>query len=474
MISNNQRILTGFKTQPTKLKGEVKKPVVQPNVEHSTPVDKVVALKTPRPGSSMAQMVEDLQNNGIVPKPKTEEATPKPLKKAREGSDMAQMVEDLNRHKTQSNQTVAVGANGTLAILEDPYIAGHTDDHGHEHGPNNGDALLQGHLGTEVVEQVAHKASHGAHHVADAVGHKTTLTSHLADTAAQKTTTVTGHLSDLASQKSGHLTDAVTSKVSHVAQGVGHKANQLADTLTGSTADIAEAGHHGAVKHMDSVSETAGHASELSNGLQVALGASSLLSFGLAIPLAKNAIKELKHGWKQLKAGIKKKGLRKAVKEGDGVLPLAEGVGGSAVAVRSVAASTVMANMTSVGQAVPGLSSVASVASKVLMPLGIIHAGVDIAVGAHEFKNGKKTEGLMKMGFGFAVGGAAITHALPFTIAAITLLGGKIVHGVVKNKRAKKAAALAEAQAPNKPVPETPSDRDLNKNPVTMNSPPRS
>lgn len=436
MISGNNHIKNGLQAQPSRLKTESKKIIAQPKSEPSGPVDSVVTLKTPRPGSAMAQMVEDLQNNGALPKPKPEEAPATLLKTARQGSDMAQMVADINRSELGSSPSVSLGANGTLAILEDPFQFSANSQDGHDsHNSNQGDALLQGHLGTEMVEQVAHKASHGAHHVADAVGHKSTqLTTHVADTAAQKTQTVTQHVTDVASQKTGHLTEALS-----------HKAGQV-------TNHVATAGHHGAVEHLDAASETLAHATEgagkLSTGLQVALGASSLLSFGLAIPLAKNAIKEIKHGWNQLKSGAKEKGLRKAVKDGDGVLPLAEGVGGGAVAARSLAASSVMADMTSVGQAIPGLSGVASVASKVLMPLGLIHAGVDIAVGAHEFSKGKKTEGLLKMGFGLAVGGAAVTGALPFTVAAVTLLGGKIAHGVVKSKNAKKAALTADHPKP--------------------------
>ena len=73
--------------------------------------------KTPRPGSDMDQMVQDLERTGAIPKkPEMVSERPKP----REGSDMAQMLSDIDSANTGFKHTqVQVGANGTLALLED-------------------------------------------------------------------------------------------------------------------------------------------------------------------------------------------------------------------------------------------------------------------------------------------------------------------------------------------------------------------
>ncbi len=364
------------------------------------PAEKVILgglapLKTPRPGSDMDQIVQDLQSNGVIPQPQTEAvpsetARPKTLREP--SSDyMSQMVDDVQKDLALTSKPVdvQVNNNGTIALLDD-HVAGldshHAGGHGHGHGFKE-DALLGGHIGTEILEKIGHNAHHAAGHATEAVGH-----------GAAK---AVGHG---ATETAGHGATKVASEA------VGH--------------GTAKAAAHGAEAH-----EVAGHAlavgkstaHHLSAGLEVALGVGAVGAGILAVPITINGIKELK-------AGIKEKDTDKIL----------EGVGNLAVGARSAGTAAVMTGMLTTSEVV---TQVAGVAAQTLTPLGIVHAGVDTVLGVRDLTKGKVTEGLLKIGTGVAIGAAAIVGGLPLTVAALGMLGVKTGHKIYQHVQAKKQDA---------------------------------
>ncbi len=371
-------------------------------------------LKTPRPGSSMAEMMEDLQNNGFLPEAQTaspESFVPQPLKQARPGSDMDQMVADLKLVGSH-HAVVQVNSNGTIAMLEDSpleqFVATteartHSAHSGH-HDSHQGDALLGGHLSTEVIEQIGHHATHTTHVASELAGHGVDVGGDLAAVA-------------------GHGTDTVhaVSEVAHHAANAASAGHEVGNVV-----------HHGVSEALGEAAITAGSkaahgasqvANHLSTGLEVALGFGSVASGALAVPLLYNGVKELK-------AGIKEKDTEKTL----------EGVGNLAVGTRSAAAATVMAGMLSTSELV---TTAAGVASQFLTPLGVVHGVIDGVLGVRDIAKGKTTEGLLKIAVGTAVTAAALGGGLPAIITAGVFLGAKVVYKAVTKNSEKKASETA-------------------------------
>lgn len=366
-------------------------------------------LKTPRPGSDMAQMMEDLQNNGVLPQAETvsPQIEKKPLREP--NSDyMSMMVDSVQSDKTLGSGSVhiAVNSNGSIALLDDsqffpsieqPTVStpqeqksvdhGHQQAQGHDHGHNKHslkeDGLLGGHMATEIVEKIGHSAheaaSHGAGHVTtEAVGHG-------------------------AAKIAAHGSDAAHHAV-EVAQ---HGVETVSETANATSA-LAENAHH------------------LSAGLEIALGVGTLGAGILAVPLTINGVKELKHG-------IKEKDTEKIL----------EGVGGIAVGTRSAATAAVLGGMMTTSEVV---GQIAGVAAQTLTPLGVLHGAVDAVTGGMDVYHGKTTKGLIKIGTGVAIGAAAVIGGLPLTVAALGMLGIKVGHKIYTSSQEKKAAALAAQQ----------------------------
>lgn len=383
-------------------------------------------LKTARPGSDMAQMLEDLQSNGVLPQSQAEStavesAKPKSLREPT--SDyMSQMVEDVQRDIGARSQSldVKVGSNGTIAILDDTAypamlssdkateqhgVEGHGNGHGHGYKE---DALLGGHIGTEIIEKIGHSAHHAASHG----------TSHAVGEA------VSHGAAKVGAHKAGAATDAIAEAASHGAAKAGaHKASAAAETV----GELADA--HEATSHALTVGKEAAH--HLSTGLEVALGVGAAGAGILAVPITINGVKELK-------AGIKEKDTDKIL----------EGVGNLAVGARSAGTAAVMGGMLTTSEVV---TQVAGVAAQTLTPLGIVHAGVDTVLGVRDIAKGKVTEGVLKIGTGAAIGAAAIIGGLPLTIAALGMLGVKTGHKIYTHIQEKKQAAHAQEQPPTPP-----------------------
>lgn len=351
-------------------------------------------LRTPRPGSDMDQMVQDLQSNGVIPQPQaeavpTETARPKTLREP--SSDyMSQMVDDVQKDLALTSKPldVQINSNGTISLLDD-HVAGldsyHADGHGHGHGFKE-DALLGGHIGTEILEKIGHNAHHAAGHATEAVGHGAAKAVHGATEAASHGAT------KAASEAVGHGT----------AKAVAHGAPT-----------------HEVAGHALAVGKSTAH--HLSAGLEVALGVGAVGAGLLAVPITINGIKELK-------AGIQEKDTDKIL----------EGVGNLAVGARSAGTAAVMTGMLTTSEVV---TQVAGVAAQTLTPLGVIHAGVDTVLGVRDLTKGKVTEGLLKIGTGVAIGAAAIVGGLPLTVAALGMLGVKTGHKIYQHIQAKQQDA---------------------------------
>lgn len=400
-----QKTLSLVKTATTPA---AKPPVAAPQNEVSAPQESFV----PTLANSLT----------VAPPPaKSEEtqAPTKPLATPRPGSDMALMLEDMEAAKLAGGE-IKANANGTLAIFEEPLVPSfqsyeksspETAHHSHGHGKSH-DALLGGHLGTEMVEQVGHKAHYAGAH------------------GASEIKSQAGHAVSGAKSHAGHAVSEAKSQAGHA---LGEAKSEGLSELS------SEAAKHGA--------EVAHH---LSTGLQVALGASAAASVGLGGVMLYTGGKELAHG----------------IKEKDGE-KIAEGVGGLAVGTRSLAAATVMTSMVSGSSAV---AQAASVASAALTPLGLVHGAIDIGLGVKDLVKGDKVDGAIKMGFGSAViAGALATGsalALPLTGVALGILGVKVGRGIYKANQAKKQAAAQSAE----PIPTPPPTSEKSTSSVTQGS----
>ena len=396
----------------------VKNEVSTTPTESFTPTS-VAPLKTPRAGSDMEQMLEDLRSNGVMPQldesPQAEEKVQEKTLREPTSDYMSMMVESVKSDRLASSGSVhiQVNDNGTIALLDDSsyfampgmnagqakeefkhqhhlegdHKAGH-DGHGHGHSLK-GDAHMAGHLGTEVVE----KLGHAAHHATEATGHA----------VSHGTSEALGHaVSEKAAAAGHHMTEI---------------AAQTSETAAEAT-DMSAAG-------LNMSKEVAHH---MSTAMEIGLQVGTVGAGILAVPLTLNGIKELKAG----------------IKEGDTEKKL-EGVGGIAVGLCSASTATVMGGMLAGAET---LTTVAGVASA---GLGVVHAGIDTVLGIRDLAHGKKTEGLIKIGTGVAVAAAAVVGGLPLTLATIGMLGVKVGHKIYKHNQEKKAKAAAEEAAAQQP-----------------------
>lgn len=469
--------------------------VVLTKVEIPGTEPKVKNIRKPREGSEMAQMVDSLKENGHLTHTPVDTVAEK--KTPRAGSSMAQMLEDIESPNLGATFKPAVGPNGTIVTLDESGLVGlnsgavnplltgmerreldakknaektQGQGHGHEHSHVAHDSMLKAHLGTEIVEQVGHHAHHAAGHGAHTIKH------------------VAHEASKQIAEHGGAVKHAVVqgTELGHSGD-IGEIAEQVADLKHAATGHAA-AGHaeavaqNGSAAHTDAASHGAEAGHHLSSGLSTALEVGSVVSFGLAAPLAIMGVKEGITGGKHaLKAHSEVKQARlqgddaalKAAKEkrGDGVAELVEGVGTTAVGVRSAAAGAVMWEMAHTGSA---LGEVAGVASKALPVLGLVHAGVDVGLGIRDMAKGKKElkaakvekneeaqksaknkiiDGGLKVAFGVAVGAAAVGGGVPATVAALGILAFKTGRKMVQKHKAKKAAKLAQQQAPKQIEP---------------------
>lgn len=129
-------------------------------------------LKSPRAGSDMDQMVQDLQSNGLLPQEPVTTPIPGPALRPPSSDYVAQMVEDVRKDLalTAGGVEVHVAGNGTIAVTvpHEPQVSSSVESAGHAHGPSfKDDALLAGHIGTEIVEKVGHSAHHPATHAVE-------------------------------------------------------------------------------------------------------------------------------------------------------------------------------------------------------------------------------------------------------------------------------------------------------------------
>ncbi len=98
-------------------------PTEKPAVEQAESFVPSAPLRTARPGSDMDLMVQDLQNNGVIPQPQAEVApSPAPVKLREPNSDyMADLVESVKVDQGWGHHSmhVAVNSNGSIAVLDD-------------------------------------------------------------------------------------------------------------------------------------------------------------------------------------------------------------------------------------------------------------------------------------------------------------------------------------------------------------------
>jgi hypothetical protein len=423
LIKHNAHLpkgLTPTKTATPKTKPQDKGPEVKSNDSNPPQESFVPSVVRPQPTHDTKTLETP-----------TEQVSSPQLKTPRAGSDMAIMLEDMETAKKAGGK-IELGANGSLVVFEEPFYesvltnmveaefkldGAHQNSEGHSsqgHGHAN-DARLGVHLGTEVVEKIGHSAHHPVSHVAEA-GHAATTIK--ANTAS-------------------HVSAEVKSQLAHTVATSSHAVKgNVAETLQ-DVVQATQSGHHkvSKVAH-EVVKESAAHGGEaahhLSTGLVTALGASAAVSGVLGGVM-------LYAGSKELAAGVKEKDGEK----------MAEGIGGLAVGARSVAASTVMASMVTSSSTV---AQIASVASQTLTPLGIVHGAIDVGLGVKDLVDKKPVDGLLKIGFGTSVIAGAVVGGIPLTLLALGFLGVKVGRGIFQAKKAKKLA-LADAPKPDQSTP---------------------
>lgn len=387
-------------------------------VETKPAVEEKPKLKTPREGSSMALMLEDM---------KRAEEVSEGLEASKNGTLVQLDVGYGSYKETKVENAVLANAYKTAQAEIDKEKAVHGKSHGHGHGHgHSNDALLGGHLGTEVVEKVGHSAHHSVGHGTEAAGHA------VAEAKSHGASHAAGHaVTEAKGHAASHVAGEVKSEVAHgLAEATG-QAKAEGTTMAAETAqDLAQVTQSGHAKLSEAAGDVAEHGADaahhLSTGLTTALATSAAASGGLGAVMLYKGGKELAHG----------------VKEKDGE-KIAEGVGGLAVGARSVAAASVMTSMVSSSSTV---AQVASVASQTLTPLGVLHGAIDVGIGVKDLTKGKTTEGLLKVGFGTSVIAGAVVGGIPLTLVALGFLGAKVGHAVAKGRQAKKAAKEAEAQ----------------------------
>lgn len=165
------RAVNSFKTLSPEIRKKIAKSTTRAPNQPTAPTisDRAVlsdsalqaVRKSPRPGSDMDQMVQDLERTGALPK-QVEASPQRPA--PRKGSDMAQMLTDIDAANTSFKHANAqVGANGTLVLLEEssPAVA-LTKSNNKNTAPSQGktdDALSGTGVAIEGVEQVGNNLS---------------------------------------------------------------------------------------------------------------------------------------------------------------------------------------------------------------------------------------------------------------------------------------------------------------------------
>jgi hypothetical protein len=343
---NYQKTPMRFPSTPTNLRKKVSehKEKTQTVVPSQQPTDSsaisvpLTPRKSPKPGSDMDIMVRDLERTGAISKqPEPESPRPKP----REGSEMSEMLANIDAANTNFHHAeVKVGANGTLALLENPApktVAGEAEEKTLSTADRADSAVSGGGVAIEGVEQV------------------------------------------------------------------GNNASDIAEVLS----DAVEQGSQVASQSVKSLGSTA---------MDFALKGASVASGALVVPLVWLGAKKLKEG----------------VKEGDLDKKL-EGGNTLAIAARSGATAATLASGAS--QTLSTLGQVASVAAPVL---GVGTAAVDGILGIREIKKGKKTDGLLRIGFALSVGAAAVGAGPVATIATAGFLAARVtrkIHEVRQNRK---------------------------------------
>ena len=104
-----------------------------------------------------------------------------------------------------------------------------------------------------------------------------------------------------------------------------------------------------------------------------------------------------------------------------------EGAAALVLGVESAAASLALG-----ARVLPDLSEVGEVAGKALVPLALVHGGLDLAIGGRHWAAGERLQGALEMGFGASVIGAAVGGGIPCLVAAGGCVLGKLIHSAVR------------------------------------------
>ena len=406
-------------------------PGAQPKNE-TTPQDHVELgatppLRTPRPGSEMAEMLETLEQAK-----ERHRAVGNDLEKAvlsdikATGGVVFMRDEEPVREQPQHSATI------------DGFLTQFLPASAHaKHAPNN--AMMGGHLGIEGGEQVLHHMSHAGDHAVGAVGgHAAEVASHAAGVkghtleVASHAATVKGHAAEVTSHAAtvkGHAAEVA----SHATEVKGHAA-EVASNAASAKGYAAETAQEIANSQIDvASSHTAEAAQHASTAMEVASGVLGAASGGLGAVM-------IYFGLKDVKKGIKEKDVEHGL----------EGVGNVAVGARSVAAGTILASH---AVHAPVLAEIAGVAKSTLGPLGVIHGGIDaglgvkdIVVGVRDGDRDQVIKGGLNVGMGSALIATAALGAGPIGLAvAGGFLVGKVAHSVIAHRRqAREAAAGTE------------------------------
>ena len=210
----------------------------------------------------------------------------------------------------------------------------------------------------------------------------------------------------------------------HIGLESGEQATHLLGGAKSGLVDLKTEAHQAASDAVDTalhparqLGETATHLG-LSAGMAVASGALGLASGGLGLYMLRMGARDIGQG---LSHGNK--------------LHAIEGANSMVVGVRSLAAGVSLAAQ--LFPHVPGLAGAGHVAHQLVAPLGILHGGVDTALGLHETVTGlrhdnkhKVYSGLLGAGTGVALAVAAAGGGLPALLTAGALLAGKVTHSV--------------------------------------------
>lgn len=421
-MQNSIDRLNKGKLQPKlRLTPQKKKALLKKEEVVSDQVSLGSGLKQARPGSDMAQMVQDLKDNGVLAEAKQEKP---PLRTPRPGSDMAQMLEDIQNPTGQ--QRIITGDNGvTLTVLEDVSSV-----------PDPPEKPLQP-KATSKSEKPEEGQAVGAVQTAQDMND-------LADGLLQSASPaqeITGSVSEAIATTGADTTEASAPTLEALLQTQGGEATQ-------STAEMASEGLSTA-------------APELNQGLQVGMLAAAGASLVLAPFLLVGGVKKFITGRKQRKVAalttklagrakertqspevreLAESALKRAeITKSEGTDNLLKGTGTTLMGARSLLAAATTSGLVTGTQLVgPAISGA------LLAGSGVVAGGIDVVLGVRDIARGKTLKGSLGIGFGVAVGAVALGAGVPALIATGALLLGKIGVGLKERKEAKKAAEAAQ------------------------------